>query len=336
MNSIAGWILAALFFLTTVLFGLLWFLARRAVKSEGLSKTNPETSLDGDDVERTLVVFSADKEYQLLSCSAVSLDGKTRSHGLIRELTAEGGAQTFLVPHDMSHLQAGDVFKLHNNEPYKVSKRSPVTQPVSKISQPHEEPTAARPNVSHGTPVSAPAPAADDQRTVMISMTANTANPLDTHPFFKVVEGPDTGAEFALQYAENKIGRGDTNGVALTDDGASRNHCKLTWAAPAFLLEDLGSTNGTLCNDSKIDNKVLEFGDRIKVSDTVLVFTCKGYELAEQDADRAIAAFQETLDEQPEFLPALKNLAFLLERDVGRSAEAEPLWKRISALEKGA
>ena len=336
MNSIVGWILAALFFLSTVFTTLMWLLTRRdlaendggpgagAADAAGIPPPNQHNS--------ALVSFERETEYQLLAVASINLDGQTKSHGVVKAVKGQSAAETFLVAHDMSHLRAGDIFKLHNNEPYKISERAAPAQSSAPAA------AMAPAELSEGLGVSndaQPKPVADD-RTVMISIAAQAEDPLDIQAYLKALEGPDAGSDFPLKFSDNKVGRGDTNGIPLSDEGASRNHCQVSWNATAFRLEDLGSTNGTLCNESKVDTKVLEFGDRIKVSDSVLVFTCKGFELAEQNADQAISAFQKILDRQPDFLPALKNLAFLLERDVGRSAEADPLWKRISKLEKGA
>ena len=53
------------------------------------------------------------------------------------------------------------------------------------------------------------------------------------------------------------IGRGSECDVVIQDMKASRQHCKLSRREDGFLLEDLGSRNGTLVNGQKISEPVL-------------------------------------------------------------------------------
>jgi hypothetical protein len=53
------------------------------------------------------------------------------------------------------------------------------------------------------------------------------------------------------------IGRGTDCDVVIQDLKASRRHCQLTRNEGGFLLEDLGSRNGTLVNGVKISEPVL-------------------------------------------------------------------------------
>ena len=75
---------------------------------------------------------------------------------------------------------------------------------------------------------------------------------------------------------------------------------------------------------------MLERGDRIQVSDSVMEFTAAGYESKDSDPAQAIADFEKYLEREPNSLLALKNLAFLLERDMRMQKEADSLWKRVS------
>ncbi len=66
------------------------------------------------------------------------------------------------------------------------------------------------------------------------------------------------------------IGRADDNDIVLTDSVVSGHHCRIT--GPATLV-DLGSTNGTLVNGSRISGRQeLRNGDRITIGATVLRF----------------------------------------------------------------
>jgi len=62
-----------------------------------------------------------------------------------------------------------------------------------------------------------------------------------------------------------QVGRGRTDGVALTDDGVSRQHATLTVQNDSVLLEDKNSLNGTYVNGSRITAPCqVRAGDRIR------------------------------------------------------------------------
>src|ERR1700704_753041 len=62
-----------------------------------------------------------------------------------------------------------------------------------------------------------------------------------------------------------QVGRGRTDGVALTDDGVSRQHATLTVENDAVSLEDNNSLNGTYVNGNRIIEPCkLHAGDRIR------------------------------------------------------------------------
>lgn len=69
------------------------------------------------------------------------------------------------------------------------------------------------------------------------------------------------------------IGRADSNYIVIRDDGCSRNHAEVYWAPEGWMVQDLGSLNGTRVNGRKIDQPVL-LGpqDAIAIGQTELVF----------------------------------------------------------------
>ena len=97
---------------------------------------------------------------------------------------------------------------------------------------------------------------------------------------------------------------------------------------------DNSSTNGTLHNGDKVEQAWLDFGDIIRVGETELTFSCEGYDLKDNDPSKAVELLEKCVGKQPEFVSALRILAFLLERDVGRRGEAAPLWEAVARLEK--
>ncbi len=92
--------------------------------------------------------------------------------------------------------------------------------------------------------------------------------------FVHVVEGKQLGRTWNLVEGENVIGRTGCELVIL-DPAVSRAHAvlQLDPATGKWLLEDLGSTNGTRLNGVRLTERVrVRPGDEIRVGDTSLVF----------------------------------------------------------------
>lgn len=69
------------------------------------------------------------------------------------------------------------------------------------------------------------------------------------------------------------IGRKEDNTFMLDDPYVSGRHARIYVKSGDYIIEDLGSTNGTLVNDDEIEGtKYLETGDIIKIGNTVLKF----------------------------------------------------------------
>lgn len=72
------------------------------------------------------------------------------------------------------------------------------------------------------------------------------------------------------------IGRQSGNDLVVSDPGVSRNHAQvLLGNKGGCLLRDLGSTNGTIINGTKLESRAehrLREGDRITVGHTVIEF----------------------------------------------------------------
>lgn len=80
------------------------------------------------------------------------------------------------------------------------------------------------------------------------------------------------GQEFPLRRREVTIGRGTLCEVQLSDPKISRKHARLRFGEDNALLEDLGSSHGTLVNGERGEFFVLKDGDVIAIGDTLLVF----------------------------------------------------------------
>jgi hypothetical protein len=83
-------------------------------------------------------------------------------------------------------------------------------------------------------------------------------------PIFQVVAGA-----FSKNYRLNKptmtIGRAANNDIVIPEQTVSSRHATITIENGSFFLNDLGSTNGTFVNGTRIDKKLLKAGDIIKM-----------------------------------------------------------------------
>ncbi|WP_420645761.1 FHA domain-containing protein [Candidatus Leptofilum sp.] len=96
-------------------------------------------------------------------------------------------------------------------------------------------------------------------------------NPSAELPARLVVEqGPEPNQTFTLGNAPQTIGRSANNGIIINDAEISRRHAQLTPQADSYVLEDLGSTNGSFVNGLRLDQPTrLNHGDSVEFGDTV-------------------------------------------------------------------
>ncbi len=67
-----------------------------------------------------------------------------------------------------------------------------------------------------------------------------------------VQQGPLTGQQFSITQPSVTIGRTVGNDIVINDSEVSRHHVRITWNGQQFVIEDLGSTNGTFVNGVRI------------------------------------------------------------------------------------
>jgi pSer/pThr/pTyr-binding forkhead associated (FHA) protein len=86
-----------------------------------------------------------------------------------------------------------------------------------------------------------------------------------------VTEGGLQGTRIGLTGAPVLIGRANDSTLVLTDDYASTRHARISLQDGMWLVEDLGSTNGTYLGQRKLDGPVpLEVGVPLRIGKTVL------------------------------------------------------------------
>ena len=86
-----------------------------------------------------------------------------------------------------------------------------------------------------------------------------------------VIEGDNLrGKSFSLE-DELTIGRAEKNTLVLNDAYVSQFHARISPRGEAYVVEDMGSTNGTYLNKRRLTAPAeLQRGDRVKIGKTVL------------------------------------------------------------------
>ena len=85
-----------------------------------------------------------------------------------------------------------------------------------------------------------------------------------------IEQGPEPGQIFSLGNAPQTIGRSANNGIVINDAEMSRRHAQITPQGGSYVVEDLGSTNGTFVNGIRQNQPTtLKHGDSIEFGDTV-------------------------------------------------------------------
>ena len=86
-----------------------------------------------------------------------------------------------------------------------------------------------------------------------------------------VTEGPLAGTAIPLTGEQVTIGRAPDSTIVVDDDYASSRHARIYAAEGAWLVEDLGSTNGTWIDRTRITSPtVLPVGAPLRVGRTTL------------------------------------------------------------------
>lgn len=90
------------------------------------------------------------------------------------------------------------------------------------------------------------------------------------------IEGTLAGEVFALD-DQATLGRSDENTIQLDDELASRRHARIGSQGDAWIMEDLGSRNGTFVNRERIGQAVpLKPGDQIQIGNTLFKVAVMG------------------------------------------------------------
>jgi diguanylate cyclase (GGDEF)-like protein len=93
-------------------------------------------------------------------------------------------------------------------------------------------------------------------------------------PAFIVVQSEMLGSVFRFKEGISQIGRAPDNAIVLPLRGVSGRHAQVHREGRSVLIEDLGSTNGTMVNRDRIEHpRQLQQNDLIKIGTCVLRYS---------------------------------------------------------------
>jgi hypothetical protein len=85
-----------------------------------------------------------------------------------------------------------------------------------------------------------------------------------------VQNGPNAGQVFTIDNSTKTIGRGEGCDIFVADTSLSRQHAQIRVMPTGYVLEDLGSTNGSFVNERPVPGGVLlASGDIIRLGETL-------------------------------------------------------------------
>lgn len=136
----------------------------------------------------------------------------------------------------------------------------------------------------------------------------NVAPPDNRHVLVRM-DGSDVGQVIALSdQREFSIGRRSDCHLPLRYEGVSRRHAKITFEDGAYIVEDLGSSNGTMVRGKRITKHRLEDGDVVQFGPRVSV----RYSVTDRDEEELLNTLYQASVRDP--LTGAFNREYLSER----------------------
>src|SRR5205807_8813882 len=101
----------------------------------------------------------------------------------------------------------------------------------------------------------------------------------------------DDGTLHPLLEEAATIGRTPANSIALRDGSVSAHHARVVRTPEGFLIEDVGSRNGTYSNSEKEGEKrLLVDGDLVRLGRIILTFNLAAEATRHQSTERDLMA----------------------------------------------
>jgi len=142
----------------------------------------------------------------------------------------------------------------------------------------------------------------------------------------KVIQGRQLGHEFPLGANRSVIGRSTECDVVLEVAAISRRHAVIVETNGQYVVEDLGSRNGTYINDQRIaDRAPLSNGDRLLICDVLLEFCLP--ETVPEGLSGMAPVGASLLDASEDFSEDDESPSVLASIDVSRGTSSSASWQ---------
>lgn len=173
---------------------------------------------------------------------------------------------------------------------------------------PSEPPRSSRPSLDPIAPEWMDEESSTRDTDSAIALPPITPRHAKTRAVLTVVSGPSTGRAYAIE-GDVVLGRGRDCSLRIDDPGASREHARITVTGDhRYVLEDLGSLNGTYVDGRRVDRAELQSGDRINMGPNVVV----AFAIVDVQAERIAHQLYESSVRDP--LTRAHNRRYLVER----------------------
>jgi len=94
--------------------------------------------------------------------------------------------------------------------------------------------------------------------------------------YLKFEQSAQVLKEVVLTQAATTIGRLPDNNVQIDNLAVSGHHAKISWEQDHYVVEDLGSLNGTYVNNARVGKAALKHGDQVKIGKHLVEFKHEG------------------------------------------------------------
>ena len=147
---------------------------------------------------------------------------------------------------------------------------APPATPAARSDDNHDQTVIGKPKRQETT-APAPVAAVPDVQRQTGKQSIPLGLPTGKRLSLAIIDGPDAGSVFRLEKPRVTIGRSNAD-LTLNDTEASRQHAAVEVHDSLFLLNDLGSTNGTMFEGRRINEPTeLQNQSEFQVGGTTLM-----------------------------------------------------------------